>query len=330
MRKVISAAQREKNKKLGIYLKEKNFSAAKEILEKGANIEAPYANVAATIAQNIITSDHESNKILLDLGANVNAKDGYGRTALFIICSKCDEPTLEITKYLRLGGDINSRTRSGRTALFEAVGLSLNKTKALIKHGIDINAQDENGATALIESIKSAPDKSIVEFLLLNHADPNIGDNNGETALHHLAKLNTQSANHSAHLKALATLLIQQEVDIHIKNNNGKTAIQLVNNLPAAKILVNNGANINVQYSDNSGASHNLIGDLLEEISYKNPPEEKHEILFFLLENGANLLQKHRNETILEILAGYAKPYARSPVDKNKLKRIMSNYEASR
>lgn len=84
---------------------------------------------------------------VLKQGANVNAKDKDGSTALMLTTY------LEIAKFLiEKGADINARDKDGWTALLYDAnrGYSLEKIKYLVEKGADINAKSKSGRTALM------------------------------------------------------------------------------------------------------------------------------------------------------------------------------------
>lgn len=85
---------------------------------------------------------------LLKHGANVNAQDKWGRTAL-MVASRAVDPKADLL-LLAQGADVNARDKYGRTALMWAVEMGQTATtQALLNHGTDVTAQDVKGRTAL-------------------------------------------------------------------------------------------------------------------------------------------------------------------------------------
>lgn len=85
---------------------------------------------------------------LLEKGADVNAKNRYGETALTGAAAhgKYDTCQLLITH----GASVNEKSRDGRTALINAATGGFKEICALlIKSGADVNAQDRRQKTAL-------------------------------------------------------------------------------------------------------------------------------------------------------------------------------------
>ena len=90
----------------------------------------------------------EEVEILIFDGANVDARDGRGNSALKWACTG---KHLEVVKYLLdHGADFNAPNRDGETPLMAAsyVGVP-DLTVLLINYGADINVKDKAGRTAL-------------------------------------------------------------------------------------------------------------------------------------------------------------------------------------
>jgi ankyrin repeat protein len=130
-------------------------------------------------------------KTVLDKGANVNAKDVEGSTALMVAAN---EGQVQIVRLLlKKGADVNATSPyvagGGWTAVKAAACAGNSEVvRLLINKGSDVNAKDDEGMTALIHAAKGeAGDLGIVKMLLEKGAEVNTKDQYGRTALMHAA-----------------------------------------------------------------------------------------------------------------------------------------------
>lgn len=106
----------------------------------------------------------------LKAGADVNAKeDAELRTALHLAAR--ENYTLIAVILLERGADIEAKTNYGRTPLHEAVYYgSTDVCELLLEYGADINAKDKKGFTPLHLAVGDGRDW-LVELLLEHGAD---------------------------------------------------------------------------------------------------------------------------------------------------------------
>ena len=82
-------------------------------------------------------------------GADMNAKDGQGMTALMLAAK--DNSIAVVSALLKAGADVNAKDLNGGTALIWAAYQNTNQVvSALLKAGADINAKNNQGQTALM------------------------------------------------------------------------------------------------------------------------------------------------------------------------------------
>ena len=121
-------------------------------------------------------------------GADVNAKDKWGETALHrAIYGDCNPDIIKLL--IDAGADVNARDRNKRTVLilvahggsFGFIKSEIEIIKLLINAKADLNAKDENGETALQKAVQGR-DSDVVKLLLEAGADVNVKDNKGKTA----------------------------------------------------------------------------------------------------------------------------------------------------
>lgn len=160
-------------------------------------------------------TSYEILKLLVEAGADVNAKDDYGSSPLSYLLpspSVTDPDTkpigaLPCIKLLVESGAKINEANGNETVLFRVCSLTNNEErkeifKYLLENGADINIQDEDGGTCLSRSMMilnryessitdhnlpydhifhtfAANDRDFITFLIENGADPDIMDKSG-------------------------------------------------------------------------------------------------------------------------------------------------------
>jgi len=130
-------------------------------------------------------------KLLVEAGANVNAKLEDGSTPLHCACERAyglesgDKPKehIEVVRSLiEAGADPNARRNDGKTPLHSAKNPSV--VEVLFQMGADIEAQDNRGATPLHCLMQHGDIEAMIKLIEIG-ANPNAADNSGRTLVHY-------------------------------------------------------------------------------------------------------------------------------------------------
>jgi ankyrin repeat protein len=125
-----------------------SVDAMRLLLDKGADVNATNAFGATALIWS--ATDIAKTRLLLERGANVNAAGKSGRTALFV--AAMSDPSADIVKLLiAKGADVKAKDAFGNTMLgAAAVGNDLNTIRIMVDAGIDVNGAGINGVTPLM------------------------------------------------------------------------------------------------------------------------------------------------------------------------------------
>ena len=189
--------------------------------------------------------DMDALKQALDAGAEVNATDNYGRTALVLAAQNVH---IECLNALLTHKDIkvNLQNKGGFTALMMATAQGHTKClDALLTHkDIQVNLQINNndGWTALMMATAKGHTKCLKALLEHKDIQVNIQNKNGKTALMFAAQ--------NGHTTCLEALLERSDVQVNLQDNYGRTALMLAavyGHTECLKALLANGADPNIQ-----------------------------------------------------------------------------------
>jgi ankyrin repeat protein len=168
----------------------------------------------------------------------------------------------------------------------------------LIDAKADVNAQNIYGRTPLMNSVENL---EVAKLLIENGADLAKRDEKGSTALHMACEEGEVD---------VVQLLIDAKADVNAQNNDGRTPLMWVKEGLLAKLLIENGADLEVE--DDTGSTtlyyaclrgvevvHILIdakADVNAQNIYGRTPlmnsVENLDVAKLLIENGADLAKK--------------------------------------
>jgi hypothetical protein len=118
---------------------------------------------------------------------------------------------------------VESITNEGNTVLHSTIGDYDSKSVKIIweagKGKFDVNARNNEGKTPLIIAVQSGKMNNVEFMMEIETTNPNIQDDEGNTALHYVAIKNNR--------EIFALLSSSTKVDSSLLNNKGKTAAEL-------------------------------------------------------------------------------------------------------
>lgn len=145
-----------------------NLSRVRLLLEAGANPNLGDEDTNETPLIRAI--DGEICSLLINAGADINAQDNDGITALMMAAWHGGLEKMKVL--IEAGAEVNRKNKEGKTALMYAakefspkIYESLERVKLLIKAGADVNAKDNKGDTAL-KRAKKVGNAEIIQLLL--------------------------------------------------------------------------------------------------------------------------------------------------------------------
>jgi len=219
-----------------------------------------------TLLAAIRDGDHEAVGALLDRGANVNARNEMGDTALMQAALNSDQEMVQLL--LHRGADVRARGVYDVTALLRALH-DPGKVELLLHHG----ARIDDRAMVLAAMIPGS--RQTLELLLRQGG--NVNANVGRYTV-------LMAAAYSGDLDA-ATWLVEHGADVNARSEAGCTALNgaaVSGNAAIVKLLLDRGADPNVRYQEPDS-----IGDF--QTPLMNAAWHGHvECLKLLLERGAD------------------------------------------
>ena len=142
--------QETKDKSLLDAFTDNNFERMKSAITSGANVNVKDMIGWPLLNKAVFKNKTEVVKILLENGADVNAKSEDGFTPLMMAFGNIEIMTL----LLELGADVNAKTKNGMTSLMigiknYSVHENFDGIKLLLEKGADVNAKNNKNETAI-------------------------------------------------------------------------------------------------------------------------------------------------------------------------------------
>lgn len=208
----------------------------KALLEgSGLSVDQPYDDYGGETLLIHAASFGQTHtvKVLLAMGAKVDATDKDGGTALLAAACNCaviDMPdTMDSVRLLLdAGANVEARGKDGTTPLMAAGTGQPDNVKLLLYHGAKIDARDNHGDTALTLAARAgygAPMET-VRVLVERGADVNARNQDGDTALLLAASVPYYN-NGEPDNSEMVRLLLAHGADPRVANRKGQTALSM-------------------------------------------------------------------------------------------------------
>ena len=211
---------------------DKVYKLVKILIEHGADVNARDVVGLTPLHTTIEYTRHYTDlriiKLLVNNGAKIDVLTHRSKESPFYYSLRYNYPVL--AKYLiEAGMDLNLKSR-GYTPLHFALYYNQEHiTKLLIEKGADLSlTEDEYNKTHLHFAVDKS-DVDLVALLLKKGADPNQQDIDGNTALHQV----TLRYSEDNDLVEILRTLLAYKSDPYIRNNRGETPLNITQRPPA-------------------------------------------------------------------------------------------------
>jgi ankyrin repeat protein len=237
------------------------------LIERGANVNAVNpGNKFTPIMYCAAYGDAEIAQILVAEGADVNARDDHGKTA---VDYAVEYKKIEVLAVLRKAGALVSYTGEKTTDMTLAIlSQDHDKVRELLEAGVSVDMKTKSGKSLLVYAV-GYNWGDIVELLIRKGANTAIEDESGWTPLT-MAGMDNQKHMVDAFIKAGVNIPYAQDV----KKNLYYAVI--FGDIEKAKDALSKGADVNGRYKLNT--------PVLTLAAYKNDVD----MVTMLLEKGAN------------------------------------------
>ena len=143
--------------------------AVRSLLKQGANVNAPQADGTTALHWASYRDDLESADLLIRSGANVNTRNDLGATPLWAACQNGSESM--VRRLLSAGANPNAALLLGETPVMVAARSgNLAVVELLAAKGANVNARAARGQTALMWAV-AQKHPEVVKVLIAHGAD---------------------------------------------------------------------------------------------------------------------------------------------------------------
>ncbi|HTR87303.1 MAG TPA: ankyrin repeat domain-containing protein [Reyranella sp.] len=210
--------------------------AVKELLAKGANVDARGSGGVTGLIKAIALDHLEVATALLAHGAAVDERNNNEETALLHASSRGHLAIVETL--LAKGADVNAKGNIGGTPLMQAAHFGhIDIVRALLFAGAEVDAKNIDGTSALYMAARQSH-VEVVRALLSHGADANTRTNDSFAVLAIAAE--------KGHLE-IVKLLLAHGAEVDTQNNWGATALIAAcvrDHVDVVQELIAHGANV--------------------------------------------------------------------------------------
>ena len=189
------------------------------LIDNGADVDAKDDNGKTALILATMGGRTDMVDLLIKADADMDAKSNYGNTAMMMACDRGDTDIVRLL--IDNGADMDAKDNHGYTAMMIAIEMGYSSHKdilsLLVYNGADVDAKDNDGSTALMSAVSNGQTE-IVDLLLNDGADVNAADSDGQTAL--------MFACEEEH-KDIVRLLIEKGADPTLKDDEDRTAFTI-------------------------------------------------------------------------------------------------------
>ena len=239
----VNATNKQNETPLVLASHNENVDAVNMLLKVGADTNISFND---TCLHHVLRRrcSKEMLQAIINHGAEINATDTNGRTALMIACAKGNSDA--INTLLEAGADPKITDADGETCLYYAVDGCCSKEvlQIIINHGADVNATNTNNVTALMTAYKKSNADAICVFLNAGASrDVVVADRN----------ICFHDAVSRAFSKEVLQAMISHGSDVNSTNTNNVTPLMMAcqkGNIDVISVLLTAGSNPNLANDD--------------------------------------------------------------------------------
>ncbi len=158
-----------------------SMEGVKWCLENGADVNAVDSNGLSAVARALIAGKEDVAQLLIERGASLETRDDLGRTPLMIACQRGD--IFAVKRLLKFGAKIDVADDMGLTPLMWALeNGDEDLWNCLKENGVNLDARDAHGRTALLITAQINHPVAC-KWLLDNEANRDIRDINNKAVI---------------------------------------------------------------------------------------------------------------------------------------------------